>query len=399
MARYLDETEARAGSWSWRIAAVLAVIPLLLASFVLAATGDYRWLGVVGGIVIGLVCVAAAYLVILAIAGLWRHRPRYWPLYVVALVSIGGLGFMLWTSARILVPLKVPLVGGGSITISGYAAVVQRDPKAPDKFRLKEQITVQMPTGVQPLEQETTVSSGSSGFALRAVTFRPWKVNSHGVVSLKLGGSGPVRVKLCPVTCPQAAITVEGIPRNEFFAAGGNTVTISGSSETWNPPDIDQGVRFQYIPSADVRWRGIIYHFVGISSVTDFLAVMATSIYTFLVSSLLIPIWLSLKPSILAALEARALKVFAHLHSAHAETNKSGQEGGGDHRGGTSKEVSNGDSATRARDNGAGLRSSLHDAAELSNALAALVWPIVLFGLARIFHRNLADDDNKRDGS
>lgn len=368
----------------------LALLPLLLVAAVLAATAYTRLLGFVLVIGIGVVAVFVAYVILHMIAWLWERRPRSSPLYLMSVTGVVAVVYVLLTSTRGLVPLQIPLVGSGvPVAINAYTAVVTPRSGAPDTFNVKEQVTVESSTGVQNLQQQREVPSNSSGFALRALTFRPWSVDADGYVRVNVMHVGRVRIKLCPVTCPSATIAVQGVSRDAFYAAGTNSVAVSGPRQLWNPPDIDQGVTFQYIPSSYLGYRDVIYRFVGISSFGGLLAMLATAIYSFLTTSLLIPIWLGVKTQMLTAAQARALSAWSHLHRAHSEASQQRQPGI------TIKE----DSTNQSRRDEPVLRNSLHDAAELSHGLAALVWPLVVLGVAIIFRREIAARPHRRESS
>lgn len=180
--------------------------------------------------------------------------------------------------------------------IEQYTVVVEPSPSDANQFVVKESGLLDCEEfGVCGTEEEAfslppyEIESQPRGFLIREVTITPLKVEGQGRLTLPNGilFSGPI----CTFACPSSQIELSEFPQNAFYDAPNTTnlevdTYLDTETVTWEGEELEEGIRFAYVPAPFHFVRGALRPFIGLTSLPQWLFLIVMYAFTKLVEPL-----------------------------------------------------------------------------------------------------------------
>lgn len=143
---------------------------------------------------------------------------------------------------------------------------------------------------------EREVFSTPKGFLLQELNISPLKATPLGIVELELPDKTLLKGELCGSKgCPSNEIILSDFPEGSFYAAKNaqdlqSLKYIDTSTTSWSVLDLDSGVTFAYIPQPFYNFRNILFPFLGISQINEWMIGLLGLILTFFVTPIVLPV-------------------------------------------------------------------------------------------------------------
>ena len=143
---------------------------------------------------------------------------------------------------------------------------------------------------------EREVTSINRGLLLREVHIAPLEANSRGYVNLTLPDGILLRGYLCAYYCSKSRIELREFQENSFYDAKDVEGNISYDSYidkekiSWSASNLNQGIRFAYIPLPYCYLLPVLKPFVEISSLSQLVIVLLGIIGGLIVTPIVKPV-------------------------------------------------------------------------------------------------------------
>ena len=198
----------------------------------------------------------------------------------------------------------VPYIHPHLPVVEKYSVIIEPvDPKM-ERFRVIEEVffysTQEVDIKNGPMNYsslpEREVTSINRGLLLREVHIAPLEANSRGYVNLTLPDGILLRGYLCADYCSKSRIELREFQENSFYDAKDVEGNISYDSYidkekiSWSASNLNQGIRFAYIPLPYCYLLPVLKPFVEISSLSQLVIVLLGIIGGLIVTPIVKPV-------------------------------------------------------------------------------------------------------------
>jgi energy-coupling factor transporter transmembrane protein EcfT len=207
---------------------------------------------------------------------LWLQKWKWWQWIILILIFMFIIfTFMLALPVPVTVPAPPPVVEEYSVIIEPVYPKMQRFRVIEEIFYSTQEydnINGQMIPSILP---EREVTSTKRGLILREVHIEALEADSQGYVNLTLPDGTLLSGYLCTYDCPESRIELRDFPKKSFYDAqddSGSTIRdpyIDKEKISWSASNLNQGIKFAYIPSPYYYLLPILKPFVEISSLSQ----------------------------------------------------------------------------------------------------------------------------------
>jgi len=231
-------------------------------------------------------------------AASWVPKWKMWEwftfiiLVIIFLISILSLPGLI----NLHLPPSPPVV-------EKYSVIIEPLDLKMERFRVNEKVFFYSSQEVDYINRqmnsslfEREVTSTNRGLILREVHIAPLQADSFGYVNLTLPDGILLCGRLCTDKCPKSRIELRDFPKNSFYDAKDVNGSINFDSYidkekiTWSASNLNQGIKFAYIPSPYYYLLPVLKPFVEISSLSQLVIVLLGIIGGLIVTPVVKPV-------------------------------------------------------------------------------------------------------------